>query len=200
MAGYLLGAFPTGFLLGRIRGRDVTAMGSGRTGGTNVLRTLGLGPAVLTAVLDVTKGALAVVVAHTMFPSPLASAVSGTAAVIGHNWSVFIGFRGGAGTAPAFGAVLAIEPALGLVLGVIVPALALVTRYASVGSLAFAVLAPLSLTGWAVAGQAAWEAAGFGWAAGSLILLSHRPNIARLFRGEERRLWGGAEPPSEGEG
>ena len=175
-------------------------MGSGRTGGTNVLRILGPGPAALTAILDVAKGAFAVVVAHTMFPSPLASAIAGTAAVIGHNWSVFIGWRGGAGTAAAFGALLAIAPPFALVMGLIVPSLTLTTRYASVGSLAFAILVPLALTGSAAAGQAAWEFAGFGWAAALLILFSHRPNIARLRRGQERRLWEPAEPPSQAVG
>ncbi|MFQ5945590.1 MAG: glycerol-3-phosphate acyltransferase [Anaerolineae bacterium] len=200
VAGYLLGSIPTGYLLGRARGLDVTAIGSGRTGGTNVLRILGPGPAALTAILDVAKGAFAVAVADTMFPSPLASAVSGTAAVIGHNWSVFIGWRGGAGTAAAFGALLAIAPSFALVLGLIVPGMALVTRYASVGSLAFAVFVPLALTGSAMGGQAAWETAGFGWAAALLILFSHRPNIVRLLRRQERRLWEPVEPPSEAVG
>ncbi len=93
------------------------------------------------------------------------------------------------------GALLAIAPPFGLVLALIVGGLALGTRYASVGSLAFATLAPLALTGTAAASQVAWETAGFGCAASLLILFSHRPNIGRLLRGQERRLWDPAEPP-----
>lgn len=200
VAGYLIGGFPTGYLLGRLQDIDVTEMGSGRTGGTNVLRTMGLGPAALTALVDVAKGGIAVIMAQTMFPLPLAAAVAGTAAVMGHNWSVFIGFRGGAGTAPALGALLAMVPGLGVALALIVAALALVTRFASVGSLALATLAPVALTGFAALGQVGWAIAAFGWGAGALILWAHRPNISRLLRGEERRLWQPVDPSSEAGG
>ena len=95
--GYLLGAMPIGYLIGKARGVNVLQHGSGRTGGTNVMRAAGLWAAVLTVLGDGVKGLLAVGIAMLLVGTPAAKVLSGLAAIIGHNWSVFLGWRGGAG-------------------------------------------------------------------------------------------------------
>ena len=102
--GYLLGAIPFGLILGKLfRGVDVREYGSGKTGMTNVMRTAGVLPALLSLALDMGKAVLAVVLARAFFDSRGAEAAAAIAAVMGHNWPVFVGFRGGRGTAPGWG-------------------------------------------------------------------------------------------------
>lgn len=96
LIGYLLGAIPVGYLAGKTQGIDVRQYGSGRTGSTHVLRALGLGPVFFTVLGDALKGMIAVLVARAIMstPLPLAEVLAGLGAVGGHNWSVFISFRG----------------------------------------------------------------------------------------------------------
>ncbi len=97
-AGYLLGSVPTGYVMGRLlRGIDVRDYGSGKTGGTNTLRTLGLRVAVFVTVVDIAKGAVAVLIARAISDEPYVQTVAGLAAVAGHVWPVYVGFRGGRG-------------------------------------------------------------------------------------------------------
>src|SRR4030042_3675177 len=117
VAGYLLGAVPTGYVMGRLlRGIDVRDYGSRRTGGTNVLRTLGLRVAVLVMAVDIAKGAVAVLIARAISGEPYVQTVAGSAAVVGHVWPVYVGFRGGRGVSAAFGALLAMNPLAALAL------------------------------------------------------------------------------------
>src|ERR1035437_9388114 len=95
---YLLGAFPSGLVVGKAwRGIDLRDFGSGKTGATNALRTLGPGAACLVVVLDVGKGLLAILITHLVVGQPAAMALAGLAAAVGHNWPVYAGFRGGRG-------------------------------------------------------------------------------------------------------
>jgi glycerol-3-phosphate acyltransferase PlsY len=108
--GYLVGAIPTGVIVARaMRGVDVRATGSGHTGGLNVTRVAGLWGGVLTALGDILLGALAVAVARMLWSHPLAGTVAGVAAIVGHDWSVFIRFAGGIGLAKLVGGLLAIS-------------------------------------------------------------------------------------------
>ncbi|HHE73075.1 MAG TPA: glycerol-3-phosphate acyltransferase [Chloroflexi bacterium] len=182
---YLIGAIPTGFLWARLLGRvDVREHGSGRTGATNVWRLAGTASGLLTAATDALKGALVVWLAKRLGYGPWETALAGTAAVLGHNYSVYLRFKGGAGTMISFGIAAMLWPKTLLILGGSgVLAMALF-GHASVGSVLVAILLPLCF---AVGGM--WPyALGFGLPVAFLTLWALRPNIGRLLRGEERFL------------
>ncbi len=185
---YLLGSFPAGYLIGRLWGVNVLEVGSGRTGGTNVFRSAGVVPALLTGALDVGKGALAVWLAGQMADWRLAQVLAGAAAIWGHNHSIFLRFRGGAGVGTSLGALGAIylPAALGLLLLLLI--IIAVTRYASVGSLTVSTLMPPLLLALSLAGVLPLTCVLYGLLAWVLILYAHRPNIRRLMEGTERRL------------
>ena len=191
---YLLGSFPAGFLLGRLWGVNVLAHGSGRTGGTNVLRAAGPVAAVITGILDVGKGALAVWLAGQLTHQAAAQVLAGAAVILGHNHSIFLGFRGGAGVGTALGALGAIYLPAGLGLGALLLVVIAVTRYASLGSLIVITVMPLLLLALALNGTLAMVYLAYGLLAWALIVNSHRPNIRRLILGTERRL---GKPPQQ---
>jgi glycerol-3-phosphate acyltransferase PlsY len=201
--GYVLGAIPVGLLVGRItRGVDLRAHGSGRTGATNALRTLGMGAAGTVFVLDVAKGLLAVLLARLLFGAdPMvewAAAVAGLAAIVGHNWSVFIGFTGGRGSATAAGGLAGMTP---WTLAILVPIVYLVvmqTRYVSLGSLTGALGAPILTAILAALGWTSVPAVAYAVGAGILVLASHADNIARLRAGTERRIGQKEQVPTRG--
>jgi len=188
VAAYLLGSFPAGYLVGRLWGVDVLYHGSGRTGGTNLLRAAGPVAALVTGSLDVGKGALAVWLAGYLTGTPAMQAVAGGAVVLGHIHSVFLGFRGGGGVGTSLGAlaVLSFPVAAGLLL--LLLAVIAATRYASVGSLTVATLMPVVLLALGIGGLLPLIYTLYGLLAWFLILYAHRPNIRRLKEGTERRL------------
>lgn len=188
LVGYLIGAIPSGVLVGRLVGADPRAAGSGRTGTTNAIRTLGTGPAVAVALLDVAKGLVAVVVANAIGPEPWAGAVAGIAAVVGHVRSVFIGFGGGRGVATGAGAMLVLAPLAVLLALPELIAIIWATRLVSLASLSAAttvaiVTAVLYLVGWV--GPEAVVAAVM---IGVVVVIAHLDNIGRLLAGTERRF------------
>lgn len=201
-AGYVLGSLPSGVIVGALFGHvDVRTTGSGKTGATNVMRTLGPGPAVMVALLDIAKGAAAVLLARfVIFPSgahatldvqnlsSLAQAIGGMAALLGHNYSLFIHFTGGRGVATGAGALLAMTP-VAMLVGLVVMIIPIaVTRYVSLGSVlacGSAGIAALILT---LTGHGLWPQAVFGLVGGGFIILAHRDNIERLIHGTERKL------------
>jgi len=199
-AGYLLGAIPSGVLVARlVGGADPRLHGSRRTGATNVLRTLGPAAGVVVLALDLAKGGVAAVVGATLGGAVLArsiepeaaawfAALAATAAVAGHVWSVFLRFGGGRGVATAAGGLAVMAP---IALGVAAAAMVLATwrtRYVSLGSLTGAIAAPLAVAALISTGRADLPTLGFAAVAGSLVVISHRDNIARLRAGTERRL------------
>ncbi|HSM37997.1 MAG TPA: glycerol-3-phosphate 1-O-acyltransferase PlsY [Candidatus Limnocylindrales bacterium] len=193
--GYLVGAIPFGVLAGWLAGGvDLRRQGSRRTGATNALRTLGMRWALVVLVLDIAKGAAAVLLARLLFQADggpdvaVVAATAGLAAVVGHTWSAFIGFRGGRGVATTAGGLLVLAPLAVAVLVVLVLAVAWRTRYVSAGSLAGATAAPLVTGALAVPGLNGWPAVGYALATGLLVVISHRDNIARLRAGTERRI------------
>jgi glycerol-3-phosphate acyltransferase PlsY len=189
-AGYLLGSLPVGVWLGRAaRDIDVREHGSGGTGTTNVLRTVGPAAAATVFVLDVAKGSAAVGVARALGCDPAGQAGAGLAAVVGHSWPILAKFRGGKGVATAFGSLLMLSPE-GSVSAVVGGLSALGgSRIVSVGSLAAATSATAgALVAAASRRPGTLAAVGFTAAATALIYYRHSANIARLSRGEEPRL------------
>jgi glycerol-3-phosphate acyltransferase PlsY len=186
--GYLLGSLPMGVIYVRLfTGQDVREVGSGRTGSTNVMRAAGGKIALLTGLSDGLKAALAVWVAHWLVPhTPWAEVLAGLAAILGHNYSIFIGFRGGAGGGPTVGAATALW---WVSLFIIAPIGALVwyfVGYASVTTISFAITAILIMAVRYALGLAPIEYVYFGVLALLLCLWSLRPNLKRLAEGTER--------------
>ena len=193
LIGYLLGAIPFGLIVGRAtKGIDLREFGSHRTGATNALRTLGLRAAALVFLLDVGKGVAAVLLARLLFADDSlvewAAAIGGFAAIVGHNWSVFIGFTGGRGVATSAGGLGAMSPWTILVLAPIVVGLIWRTRYVSLGSITGGLLAPvITAILWTVE-AASVPAIAYAAASGLLVTAAHADNIARLRAGTERKI------------
>ena len=186
--GYLMGSIPVGYLVVKLaKGMDVRQHGSGRSGGTNVWRAAGPWPAILTTVGDFLKGMCAVLIARAVLSSSIGEVLVGVAAITGHNWSVFLGWRGGAGTATNLGVISALSFPVALALIVTALLIAFVLRYASVASLAVAILAPIIFLGLALFAQRPLPHALYGLLAGALVILALRRNIVRLLSGTERR-------------
>ena len=189
--GYLLGALPMGYLVGRsLAGTDVRTQGSGKTGATNVRRVLGWKGFFLVYLLDVGKGAAAVLVARALAGEheAWAEAAAGLAAVVGHNWPVFLAFKGGRGVAVGTGATLAMVPeavVISILMGVPV---ILVSRYISLGSLTGAVTIPTIALAGALVYDRPWPYALFTLTGGLMIIVNHKDNIQRLLAGTERRI------------
>ncbi len=190
---YLVGSIPVGYLVVKVaRGVDIRHVGSGRTGGTNALRAAGLWAGVATGVGDALKGAGAVLMARWLAIEAgldsvaLAQMLAGVAAVVGHNWSIFLSFHGGAGTGPNVGAAAGLWLPVALVLVPVVPLVLVVTGYASVTSMTVALLIPLIFAIRALVAHAPWEYALYGTMTALVIFWALRPNIARLKAGTER--------------
>ncbi|MGE5580315.1 MAG: glycerol-3-phosphate 1-O-acyltransferase PlsY [Bacillota bacterium] len=182
---YFLGSVPFGFLAARIRGVDITKKGSGNTGATNVLRTLGPAYAVPVLLLDAGKGALSAYLGlRFLGMGTFGALVAGAAAISGHNWSVFLKFRGGKGVAASAGVVLVAFPMLlAVALGVFVLTV-VVTKYVSLGSILGAWAAfLLSL----MPGYTLWERIPV-FILVALITYQHRSNIGRLLAGTENKI------------
>ena len=189
--GYLIGAIPSGVLIGRLRGIDPRDSGSGRTGTTNALRSLGPRWAAAVALLDVAKGIVAVVAGGAIGPEAWAGALAGVAAVVGHVRSVFIGFGGGRGVATGAGAMLVLAP---LAVLASLPEFGLVvwtTRLVSLGSMLAAVAVALVATALYAVGWAGIEAVVAAALIGLVVVLAHADNIQRLMAGTERRIGDG---------
>lgn len=191
--GYLLGSIPFGILVGRLLGADPRNVGSGRTGATNVYRAVGLPGAIMTLLGDILKSTLAVWLAGRLSPSDPQGAAwtmsaAAVAAIVGHNHSLYIGFRGGAGGTPNAGALIAIWPAAFLP-GIALAALAWFgVRIASVATLTISAWTLGSMVYRVAVLKASPGYLLYGFGQFALIVWALRPNIARLVRGEERRI------------
>lgn len=186
LAAYLLGSVSFAVVLVRLRtGRDIRQEGSGNAGATNVLRAHGRALALWVALLDVGKGIAGVWIARLLTPDPRYAAAAAAAAVLGHVFPLFYGFRGGKGVATAVGAFLVLAPAAtATCLGIFALVVA-VTRYVSLASVVAMVLLPPVAGVLYGASRATVAAAG---AVALLIVMKHIANLKRLARGEERRL------------
>ena len=180
--GYALGAIPFGLLLTRLAGAgDLRTVGSGNIGATNVLRTGRKGLAAATLLLDMAKGAAAVVVARWIGPDYAVLGAAG--AFFGHCYPVWLGFRGGKGVATYAGIALALAWPLGAIYAGVWLAMLGITRISSVGGIAAAIAAPVAAALW---GE--FEIAVLFIALTLVVLWKHRANLERLLAGTEPRI------------
>jgi glycerol-3-phosphate acyltransferase PlsY len=187
-AAFFIGAIPWGYLIGRwTKGIDLRTVGSGGTGATNVLRTVGRGASAAVFALDFLKGVAPVVLARWLGFSSWWVAAAAVAAVAGHCWSPFIAFKGGKGMATGAGAAAALFPPV-LVILPITLGVVWFSKYVSLGSLVTVVLAVILAAVAAATGHlaVAWAVAITAMAA--IIVVRHSSNIQRLLQGTERRI------------
>jgi len=183
---YLLGSISFSILIAKkVAKIDIRKHGSGNAGATNTLRVLGKGPGIVVLLLDALKGVAAIFLAKYVFQGgDWTIALSGLAAVVGHNWPVFFGFRGGKGVATTIGVLLTLAPIPALIsLGVTVFVIA-ITRFVSVGSLVFLALIPVLVY---------FREAPMAYVVSTIVIgflgyVRHWENIKRLFKGEERKI------------
>ena len=182
---YLLGSIPFGYLIVRRKmGADIRQTGSGGTGATNVSRGAGKAAGVLTLLLDAAKGSVAVLIAKSVSGDDWVIAVAAIAALVGHIYPVWLGFRGGKGVATGVGIFLVLAPVAVLCAGVVFVAIVALTRYVSLGSITAAVLIPVFI--WLQSDLRPLLVAAIVGAA--LIVFAHRGNIRRLASGTESRI------------
>jgi len=196
---YLVGAIPFGIIVCRPLGIDPRRAGSGRTGGTNVYRAAGATAGVLTVLGDVLKGTLAVVAADRLVPGELngaALALAALAAIVGHNYSVYIGFAGGAGSTPNIGAFLALapNPLWFAAAAAVACAVWYKVRIAAVASLVLASCIFLATLWLVVDGARPPSLLLYGAGQLALVAWALRPNLARLRQGTERTVDRAATP------
>ena len=195
---YLFGSVPSGLIIVRLFKRvDVRDYGSGKTGMTNVLRTLGVPAAAIVLMLDMGKAVLSIAIARYFFDSSGLEAVSALAVLVGHNWTVFVGFRGGRGTAPGLGALFILSPPAGLVAVILGAPTIAATRYVSLGSIVGTLSGAGTLIVLASIGRSPVEHIAFGIVGATIIVVLHRDNIRRLLAGEERKLGQPAAAPDD---
>ena len=186
--GYLFGNIPSGVLIAKAYGiSDIRKHGSGNTGTTNVLRTVGWLPSILTLVCDCLKGYIACLIGRWLGGDP-GMLIGGLCAILGHDFPVFMGFKGGKGIATSLGLIIAINPWIALAEFVVQIATVAITRYMSVASLITTVAFPI-VAGILCRGRENYGLfLGVACIASALSLYGHRSNIQRLMKGEENRL------------
>jgi glycerol-3-phosphate acyltransferase PlsY len=201
--GYLIGSIPFGFLIGRLFAKvDVRKYGSGKMGTTNVMRVAGKKAAAIVFILDMSKGAIAVLAAWLILRGEYqadvgtavwymlrtAPAVAALAAIAGHIWPIFLKFKGGRGVATYYGGMFALCPAVAFFSGQVFLLGASTTKFMSLASIAGAVASYVIMVPLVFLSGFPWENLLYG-AVGSLaIIIMHRDNIVRLFNGKERKL------------
>jgi glycerol-3-phosphate acyltransferase PlsY len=181
---YFLGSIPFSFIFSRVFGGvDIRAKGTGNVGATNVLRTLGIKIAVASLLGDLLKGAMAAWLGLHFGNQGLA-ALCAAAAVTGHCWPVFLGFRGGKGVATSGGAVLVLMPTILLILAATFVIVIAVSRFVSLGSLCVAVILPVS----ALLTIQPWPYIAMSFVLAVMVIFQHRTNIVRLRQGTEKKI------------
>ncbi|MAS95127.1 MAG: acyl-phosphate glycerol 3-phosphate acyltransferase [Verrucomicrobiales bacterium] len=186
--GYVVGATPFGFMAGKMKGLDIRDHGSGNIGATNAMRILGKPIGYTILFLDILKGLLPVLLAKSLGDSSLIAIATAIAAIMGHNYTFWLGFKGGKGIATTAGAVVPILP-IPILVALLTWIITLkLSRYVSVASIAAAIAIPTTVVVQSlIAGK--WDLAVLGLALFVCLLAiwKHRANISRLRRGEEPR-------------
>ena len=183
--GYLLGSMPNGYLAGRwLKGIDLRDCGSGSTGATNVLRNVGKGPALLVFLLDVGKGALAVLLAKSVGLNDWVQVLAGLAALAGHIWPVWLGWKGGKAVATGLGMFLGLAWPVGLASFGLFMATISLSRIVSLASVVAAIGLPVLML---VAGNSSAYVV-VSLVASLMVLWRHRSNIQRLMAGTEPQI------------
>lgn len=182
-AGFALGSIPFGIIIAKAKGVDLKKVGSGNIGATNVLRSLGTVPAILTLIGDILKGTMAVALGRYFGAGPLFEGLTGISAILGHNFSLFLGFKGGKGVATSIGVIALFVPSAALATVIIWLVSVLVFRYSSLGA-----LISFSILPFAVVLFDDREKLPVALFITFLIFFRHRDNIRRLLSGNERRI------------
>jgi glycerol-3-phosphate acyltransferase PlsY len=189
VAAFVIGGIPWGVIVARVSGGpDPRTIGSGRTGGANVMRAVGPRLALLSGLLDMLKGTAAVLLARWVGAGIEVEVLCGIAAIIGHSRSPFLGFSGGRGVSAAFGAALVLAPFAAAILLVVFLVVLATTRYTSLASLVSAVVGGVVLAIQVIVTGQPPALLVFAIVGPALIWLFHLDNIGRLLRGEERKF------------
>lgn len=183
---YLLGSISFSYIITKgLNKGDIRKLGSGNAGATNTLRVIGVGPAIFVLLLDVLKGIVPVWVALSLHFPLTTAIIAGGMAIIGHNWPVYYGFKGGKGVATTIGVFVVASFFPSLIAGILVILIIALTRYVSLGSIVFMILTPVLMF---VFRSVPVEAALMALLIGLLSIWRHRTNISRLLNGNERKL------------
>ena len=208
LMGYLFGCFPTGYMVGKDRGVDIRKYGSGNTGATNTLRTLGWGPAGITFAGDCLKTVLAIVLANVLLHKTgldmtIIELYAGLGAVLGHNFPFYFKFKGGKGIACTAGLAFALFPGAVPVCFVVFVLCIALSKYVSLGSIMMAILLVVQIfvfNFYGILGVPETSVVEFDILVlilGVLAIFQHRENIVRLFKGTENKLGQKAEIKKE---
>ena len=199
LASYLLGSIPTAYIFGKIlKGIDIRKVGSGNVGATNALRALGRGPGIAVLILDILKGFVAVIILGSYFagkssflPAQNLFIIIGLACICGHNWTVFLQFKGGKGIATTFGVLLGLSlkvPGLNIVLGLVILIWLIVFISFKIVSLA-SILSAVALPILALLFKQSLELVLLSLLLCIFVIIRHKVNLQRLFQGQEPRLY-----------
>lgn len=184
LGSYLLGSISFGIIITRlVKGKDIRDYGSGSTGMTNVLRTVGKGPAAMVLIGDALKGAASVMIGN-YFGGSVYAVIGGLVAMTGHTYPIYHGFRGGKGVATGFGVMIALAPDVILVAIIIFILSVLISRYVSLGSILAAISVPIMM----ILFGKPMPLIVFGLLGASFVLYSHRSNLKRLYNGTEFKI------------
>lgn len=182
--GYLFGSLNFAIIYSKLRGDDIRNHGSGNAGTTNVLRTYGKGPAVIVFLLDILKGVIAVIIARLILDKEIYDCSAALGAILGHNFPVYYGFKGGKGVATSFAVLIALHPATALVALAIFLIVVSISKYVSLSSISASLGAIISsfvffrIDAFSI----------FCTIIGVLCIYRHKSNIARLIAGTENKL------------
>ncbi|ETS93273.1 acyl-phosphate glycerol 3-phosphate acyltransferase [Veillonella sp. AS16] len=180
---YLIGSVPSGLIIGKIFfNTDVRQYGSKNIGATNTYRVIGLKAALPVFLCDALKGSAGVLLLS--FYGPMYMILGGILAMIGHNWSLFLGFKGGRGVATGLGVLIALSPLVAVICLLVWGVIVYMTKLVSLGSIIAAVLVPFLMY---FTGESYWFV-GFGALAGLFVVIRHRDNIKRLLAGNELKV------------
>jgi len=185
LMGYLIGSISASIIISKIKGNDIRNNGSGNAGATNTLRTFGVKIAIIVTIFDVLKGVISVLIARAIFKEEAAGILAGFGAVIGHNFPLYFGFKGGKGILTSLAVAFVLSPLsalCALVVGVVVIA---VSKYVSLGSITGCAVLPVAsiFIEWGN-----WWLVSFLFILGALAVIRHSSNIKRLVAGNERKL------------
>jgi glycerol-3-phosphate acyltransferase PlsY len=191
---YVIGSIPNGLIVGKFtKGVDIRQFGSKNIGATNVYRVLGPWPAFWVLLTDIAKGVAGVYIGKAVLGTPPAALLGGIAAIAGHNWSLFLGFKGGRGVATALGVIAVLMPKVTAIVFAVWAVIVFLTRYVSLGSIVAAAIAPPLI--WLFGER--MEYLYFGLVAAAFVIVRHRPNIERLLKGQELKIKAGSSSPEK---
>lgn len=189
LAGYLLGSVPFGLIAGRLFSNiDVREHGSGMTGMTNVIRTVGIWAGILVLSLDMGKTVLAVVLARYFTDSLNIEVVAAITAIMGHNWPLYSKFKGGRGVAPGWAGLIILSPIAGIVASLVGLLTIAISRYVSLGSIVGTTSGAITLIVLSLLDVDPLAYIWYGPIGATIIVVRHKENIQRLLTGKERKL------------